>query len=700
MNTYNILLRHNYVSVPTGSEGCSSEQIATVMMNLSYYGYALHMDAYKALLRFSSEELSTWWTSVEKELKSITGDDRKIGDFVVYKNFPAEVMEKSLAEYWIPQILMYWGFPNEFFTEAVKPRAGMKEQPRLKVLKRTKNDTLKGILDAYVASPARWKDHEFEDVRYLSEEFMSNVDFSKIVFKENLIALTSHFIKNGIKVRVNTATDVLRLAAGLSDADVSLLIKPKFKSFNKPMRRWLLAALDRCSNLAEDVARRPEMWKRLLSHLHPFDYAKSYKNVCKVTNDLYHGRLGTFNSKVEPLLLKKDNSVLELLKSRPGDFRRRLVHTLKLFGDKAVEAFTDPKVIDGLTNMQVVTLRTHLESINDRLYRVFPPKGNWNKLQVGEAGTIDKNQLKAISSVLGRELRKRLPEVRSLDKGTKLVKLPNNGEVGPYTRGTSFPIPKDVDFIRTASYWKAKRGGNVWFDNGWNFFDSDWKTIGSCCWNAVKFDSESYGAMFTNLRSKKKDKAAIVGAVFSGDPTNSKEMEGRAAQMIDLYPSKLREMGVRYAVWNVLCYSNIPFADADDVFAALQWGTDAQSGKLFEPSRCQLAFPLTGKQLTKYVCLLDLETNEMIYLDANLSGKVSSAASNGEILEKTLPAFMEYIKALPSVYDLFKESISDEGIHVLYSDKDVELKDTSAYVFRPENKENKFKPVDLNSLLA
>jgi len=689
MNICNILLRHNYVSVPAGSEGCSTEQIATVMMNLSYYGYALHMEAYKAMLKLSSEELSTWWISVEKELKSITGDDRKIGDFVVYKNFPAEVLEKTLAEYWIPQFLMYWGFPNEFFTEEVKPREGMKEQPRLNVLKRMKNDTQENIFNAYLSSPARWKAHEFADVLFLSEEFMGNVNFSKIVFKENLVALASHFIKNGINVRVNTATDVLRLAAGLSDADVSLAVKPKFKSFSKPMRRWLLAALDRCGNLAEDVARRPEMWKRLLSHLHPFDYAKSYKNVCKVTNDLYHGRLGTFNSKVEPLLLKKDNSVLELLKSRPGDFRRRLVHTLGLFGDKAAHAFTDPKVIEGLTTIQVVTLRTHLESINDRLYRVFPPKGNWNKLQVGEAGSIDKNQLKVISTVLGSELRKRLPEVRSLDKATKLVKLPNNGEVGPYTRGTTFPIPKDVDFIRTASYWKAKRGHSVWFDNGWNFFDFSWKSVGTCCWNAAKFETHT-----------KKRGTTITGAVFSGDPTNSKEMEGRAAQMVDLYPSKLREMGVRYAVWNVLCFSNIPFSDAEDVFAALQWGTDAQSGELFEPSRCQLSFPLTGKQFTKYVCLLDLETNEMIYLDANLSGKVHSAAGNGEILEKTLPAFMEYIHALPSVYDLFRESVTDNGIHVLYSDKDIELKNTSAYVFRPENKENKFKAVDLNSLLS
>jgi len=91
----------------------------------------------------------------------------------------------------------------------------------------------------------------------------------------------------------------------------------------------------------------------------------------------------------------------------------------------------------------------------------------------------------------------------------------------------------------------------------------------------------------------------------------------------------------------------------------------------------------------------------MIYLDANLKGNVHSAGSNGSILEKSLPAFMEYINSLPSVHDLFAESTDENSdTHILYSDKDTELKDVSAYVFQPENKTNKYKSVEINSLLA
>lgn len=679
MNKTNILLRHNYIPIPDSDSFIDQELLATVMMNLSYYGYALDINAYLQLNKLDTNGLIAWWKDIETELKSITGDDRKIADFVVYKNFPAEVLEKSEAEYWVAQTLMYWGFPNDFFTQEVKPRETMNEQPKAIVLKRAKEHSLQDIMLSYLRSPARWKEQELQDVLFLSKECSFNL--SVMGFKENVVQLVSHLIANNQEVSLSTATDVLRLAAGLSDGDVSLREKVKFISFKKPMRRFLLSTLEKCNNLSEDMARRPELWKRLIHQLHPGDYKKQFPKVCKAMDDLYHDRLTTFNSKIEGLLGKKDPEALTLLAKRPGDFRRRLAHTLNLFGDKAITAFIDENVLSKLTTFQLVSLRSHLETLKLRVHRVFPPKGNWNKLRVEDAKYLDDKHVEAISNAITKVIQRRVPKVKLLDAATKMVKLPNNSE-NLYARGTVFPIPNDIEFIRSASYWqqKNKRGGNTWFDNGWNFFDTNWKTAGSCSWTQVNFNQ---------------------AAVFSGDPTNSKEMEGKAAQLIDLYLPKLKAQGVRYAVWSILCFSRIPFSDAIDVFAALQWGKDPQKGKLFEPSRCQLAFPLTSKQLTKYISLIDLEKREMIYLDANLNGNVSTASSNNLILEKIMPAFMEYVNSLPSVHDLFRASVSEDSeISILYSDKETELKDTTAYVFKPENKANKYKPLNLNILLA
>lgn len=67
----------------------------------------LNEAAVEALFSLSAEELKSWWQELEPELQAITADDRNIGDFVVYKNFPQEVLEKSEAEYWGAQIFMY-----------------------------------------------------------------------------------------------------------------------------------------------------------------------------------------------------------------------------------------------------------------------------------------------------------------------------------------------------------------------------------------------------------------------------------------------------------------------------------------------------------------------------------------------------------------------------------------------------------------
>lgn len=679
LNNTNILLRHGYIAIPEeGKFEISLNELVTVLVNLEYYGYALSNDAYQTLKGVSKDTFYTWWAGLEPELKVVTGDDRNIGDFVVYKNFPAEVLNKSESEYWVSQILMYWGLPNEYFTEEVVLRKEMNpEERKSKTLMLSNNITLQNILDKYLLSAVKWKRFEYDDVIFLSNSL--NVSFEKISFKENLVRLASYFIDNNKPANVKTATDVLRLGAGLSDGDVSLKEKVRFKSFNRKTRRFLLNMLESSTNLEEDIARHKNIWKKFLRNLHVGDFKRSYPNVIKAVDNLYNDNIETFNSKIELMIVNKDKNIFELLTTRPGEFARRLAHVVDIFGKATVMPFVS--IVPKLSTLKIAMLRRQLEYANIRANRVFPPKGNWGNMQIGETRHIDQGIADSIISSLSQELAARVPSVEVLDPETANVKLPTNGsDTGIYTRGTVFKIPESVKFIRTASYWKAKLGFNTWFDNGWNFFDKKWNQHGACCWNVPNYVN---GA-----------------AIFSGDPTNSKEMKGRAAQMIDLYPDKLAKAGIKYAVWNVLCYSNIAFSDATDVFAALQWGEDPQNGKLFEPSRCQLSFPLTGNYKSKYVCVLDLETREMIYIDVSFKGSVSSASDNCINLSEKLPPFMEYIKTLPSIHDLFKESISkDSKIKVLYSDKDVVLNtDSLAYVFLPQGGQD-YKKFDIEKVL-
>lgn len=114
MNNNEIILRNGYISLPFFNEQSSSikfsVELATIINNFSYYGYVLSQDILEQLSSYSKDELSTFWNNNEKEIKKITGANRKMEKFVVYKNFPKEVLNKSEAEYWFAQILMYWDF--------------------------------------------------------------------------------------------------------------------------------------------------------------------------------------------------------------------------------------------------------------------------------------------------------------------------------------------------------------------------------------------------------------------------------------------------------------------------------------------------------------------------------------------------------------------------------------------------------------
>ncbi|MBE9223701.1 hypothetical protein IQ215_13435 [Cyanobacterium stanieri LEGE 03274] len=682
-----ILIRHYLIPLPssTNHDKIDQQTIATIVNNFAYYGYALSEISYKKLIETDRENIINWWLEVQPVLEKITGNDKNIADFVVYKNFPQEVLAMSEVEYWTNQILMYWGFPNHFFTEEKQEKPPLKEKINFKVLHPAQNNSLLEIFNSIVYLPNRWVEQQWDDVHYLLNTFVTFLDVNKIPFKENLIKVLIYCLNSEQNVNINSATDVLRLAVGLSDGDISLRKPTKFRNFKRKERRFLLNLLNQCPNLVEDIFRHKNIWKKLMFALHPGDYATQFSRVVNAYNLLFNNQAPeTFNSILEKLLAQKDGQVLDLLSSRPGEFLRRLHHCILLFDHQAVIKFQS--VIPELTTIQLLKLQSYLETINYRLYRAIAPKGNWRKMQVLEMDEKRKIEDKYIDELLeniGKEIKKRVNKfapVVNLDPKTDMIKLQtNDSELTPYGRGTIFPIPENIKFIRTASYWKSGATNyNIWYDNSWNFFQSDWTPLGSCCWTDVFF--------------------ANGGAIFSGDPTNSKDLEGNACQLIDLYLPELLAYNVRYAVWNVLCFNYLSFNKAKEVYGFLQWGENPENGNLFEPSRCQLSFPIKGDDLTKYIALIDLVKNQIIYLDASLYGVVSSANNNLAFLQEKMPPFLEYLETLPSVFDLFKHQ--DSGLPIVYSDANFNLKNNQdAYVFKPENKHNQFNPFSLTKIL-
>ena len=451
LSTTHVLLSNGLVTLPATARTNrpSIEVLGTVCSNLAYYGYTLSRDAFNTLTTMSDTAIEKWWGVFESEVQNITGDDRNMADFVVYKNFPREVLDKTQAEYWLAQILMYIGLPNEFFTEGVDDREPIDEIKTLKVLHLANEDSLVNILNDLLSLPARWVYTQEAAINFLIFEEGVAVDITKVKFKENLVAIATKMIEIGIDVSIKSATDVMRLAVGLSDGDISLRTNTPFKNFKRRERRYILNLLNGTTNLIEDMGRYRGKWKKLMGRLHPNDY-KAFTNVSEAYNALYNDDITTFDGELEVAILEGNPKALDLISTRPGVFARKLFKMVDVYGADAVTAFL--KVADQLTTTQLLKLEGFLSTINYKSFRTIAPKGNWGKLQILNQENRMNNDLRLILlGGIGTLVAVRVTDLVGsviLDPRTKNIKLQDNdSELTNYGVGTSFDIPENMKFI-------------------------------------------------------------------------------------------------------------------------------------------------------------------------------------------------------------------------------------------------------------
>lgn len=683
-----LVLPENALPWAPETERSSVRDIGTVLSNFAYYG-AVPSAAFLAALRETDQNsVDKAWTRAEALLRAGSGADRDMEDHVVYKNFPAEVLEMSEASYWVRQILMYLGLPNEIFTEEVADRAPLDETIALRVLELADPFERDALMEHLREIPAEWRPIELDAATAIVKRTeaqapgRTTIDAGAYAFRTNAMTLAAALLPDfpDLEVKTTSATDVLRLAAGVSGQDVALKVAPRFASFKRPMRRRLIALLENAVDLESDFARRPNTWKHLLKRLHPGEFKAP--RLSAAYDALYNGLPNRFAARLETALKAADPVALDILASDPGTFARDLTRAWKVFGRDALVRFAS--VLPELETGRLVQLERHFETLDRRNHRLVRPRGRWNVAKVIEmpdSPISGPHRIWLVDQIRAHRkarLDATFADGIDLDARTTQIKLPINGqELAPYGPGTEFPIPENVTFLRSASYWKNPSDGNTWFDNGWSFFDADWQPVANCTWDQTRFGD---------------------AAIFSGDPTNSKDLEGRGCQMIDLYLDRLAKEGVAYALWSVLCYSHIPFNKAEDVLATLQWGEVPEGGQLYEPSRAQMAFPIKGEGLARYIAYVDLRTRTLVSLDLELPGSVQSAAHNAKRMSTLMPAVMDHITSLPSVYDMFSPARGG-STPVRRDDENAPIKGP-AWIFAPRHADSEIDPIDLSALRA
>ncbi len=232
--------------------------------------------------------------------------------------------------------------------------------------------------------------------------------------RENRAIVNEVRLAAGRPLLVDTVTDVLRLACGVSGGDVTLSTPTRFRSFRRAERRALLEALDAVAVPAKlgDVPRHREPWKRLGERLHPHEYPKLPRaaHVFEVARGVRHA--ASFDSRVEAALSAgRTGDAVALLGNTPGALLRRLDHLLRSGHDASAVLDAAEKAAAGASGRVLLSLREHLQNrLAPAAGRVFTNRHGGAWAAPDARAPLGEQVLSRAVSILDEEITRRLPD--------------------------------------------------------------------------------------------------------------------------------------------------------------------------------------------------------------------------------------------------------------------------------------------------
>lgn len=640
--------------------------IATLLKNMESLGFAFSQKLAEKLLTHSEEKISEFYRDILPSLQKMVGAHRAYKP--MYPNFPAQVMEASDFELYWNAILHYWtvfvsevtGEPGVVYLPQYdkKTREKLAEDVALKVIDLGNNKDFLSIFTDLAGSNTSLSQEDKDILAWFVENYtVQELLPDSIPQKETLAFLVGCLIKKDqaewLLPRIKTATDVLRVAVAMSAGDVSLAKPARFRRFARKERRFLLAALENCGQITEDMLRWDERWKRLGRELRPGDYKEQYPSSFKafdvIRNDL---PFATFNSKVEESF-KSGKLDLKLLKSRPGSFARLLDRALRS------EAATKPDVVKAFLSVASkvstpVLLQVHNHFVtqlnNPSDIRTFFPKGDVAKIQVIDDNRVPldikgtRPSVKKLVDGVREKLVSRFGKLRSLgkvyiDERLKQQMVPfamrsAAKALRTIARGSRMALP-DTKVVRFFLWWKNGKD-RVDIDLSACFYSHDWNLVSQ--------------VTYWNLRDE--------GCYHSGDITTAPK---GACEFIDVDVPTLLKRGVRYVTMAINSYTTQPYCDLPECFAGWMGRNEPNSGEIFEARTVQDKVDLATDATMVVPMIFDLVERQMIWADLGLKSKagINNVHSNKKGLALMGKAITDLRK--PNLYDLFSMHAEARG---------------------------------------
>ena len=584
-----LLRRKNAVLASKGTPA-TAQQFATAVSNFVALGYVPDEKFFEARNDLTLQDL----TEALSAAKTVLG----VAEYKpMYPNFPAQVMEASDVELFINAISHYLlrGFPERGIPEyTVLARHSLPEDERLaRKLTVVDDSILQELMNELAGSGQPWSTDDLADVKLLAEATTSPA----VAIRENAAVLAAAAPDFDFESQVNTVTDYLRLAAALSEGDASLAEPTRFRLSNAQRRR-VIRGLESLSSSAplEDFKRHEEAWKRLFKVLHVGPKSSAFAQV----NAVARGEAPAPYGKLEAALDGRElESVLAILRGRPGDFARRLHEVIRKFPqdeERIVSEFA--KVAPKVSLRVLVQMHNYFTGPLASKVKNLPFAGKSRALRGGfienrlqkrhpavvraiEAGMAGRHSDKSFNWDAQAAKSLTIPlGVRSALPGQRLV-------------GTGSRVKLEADVVRLFMHWRGER---VDLDLSASLLNED-------C-------NEVLPIAYYNLRDQK------VEAAHSGDIVSAPE---GAAEFIDVAVDSALAAGFRYVLMSVHSYSGQSFSSIEEAWAGVMARKSVKSGEIFEPSTVAARFDLLSESRSAAPVAFDLKTREMVWLGSAIT---------------------------------------------------------------------------------
>ena len=659
----------------SGAAGEKNKQIvATMNKNIEVFGYTMSEALFNKLVHMKIKSREVVYDALVSGLKEITGADKVYNP--MYPNFPESVMEKDDFELYFNAIVHYWSFGTLLPYEEKKERAPLFNAAKVKVLEAGSFDDLNDIFNNLCASKTSLSKSEVDDMIFILNSAKVTLP-DEIPFKENTACICRLLVDTGVdtdgslcKKYVKTATDVLRLVTAMSDGDVSLAENTKFRNLKRNERRIIMNLLAGCGNAAEDMSRYAGRWIRVGEKLHPGEFAKNehYTKVVQafgiIRND---GKIQSFAGRVDAAVASGDvNTVVSLLKKRPGEFARRIDFLLRTFNkdaDRKAVIMGFASIAKDVSSTVLLQVREHFINKldgNDDM-RVFFPKGNLARsyyVKNDKTEAIPEDAMKMVIAVCesaliniygNREFLGKVYIDEALKDYTVPFSLRSAGKtMTAVSRGSRIAIDDSAKIIRPFIWWTNTKDDIIDVDLSVAVFADDWNCL----------EHVSY----SNLKSSR------FGICHSGDITNGGPADGEGvAEFIDLDIEKALSAGARYAVFNVYNFSDENFSKMEHAAFGFMTRSDMKSGEIFELSTVKQRMDLASATTTCIPVIFDLKERVFVWCDMALTADHVRAGYGGINVESNLPSVVVTCKAMvdikkPNLYDLFIFNAKARGV--------------------------------------